>query len=68
MHKKKILDASNEHSISFKTFDASFMLTNKSDKVVAKYVRGKHKSPKTCVWVLLELALSSKEANKGERW
>jgi hypothetical protein len=49
--KKKIANASNEHSISFKTFDSSFVLTNKSDKVVAKYVGGKHKSPKTCVWV-----------------
>jgi hypothetical protein len=28
--KKKIGNASNEHSISFKTFDASFVLTNKS--------------------------------------
>jgi hypothetical protein len=51
MPKKKIVGASNEHSISFKTFDASFVLTNKSGKVVAKYVGGKHKSPKTCVWV-----------------
>jgi hypothetical protein len=51
MPKKKIVDASNEHSISFKTFDASFVLTNKSDKVVTKYVGGKHKSPKTYVWV-----------------
>jgi hypothetical protein len=51
MPKKKIGNASNEHSISFKTFDASFVLTNKSGKVVAKYVGGKHKSPKTCVWV-----------------
>jgi hypothetical protein len=51
MSKKNIIDASNEHSISFKTFDASFVLTNKSGKVVAKYVGGKHKSPKTCVWV-----------------
>jgi hypothetical protein len=51
MPKKKIPNASNEHCISFKTFDASFVLTNKSDKVVAKYVGGKHKSPKTCVWV-----------------
>jgi hypothetical protein len=51
MPKKKIVDASNEHSISFKTFDASFVLTNKSGKVVAKYVGGKHKSRKTCVWV-----------------
>jgi hypothetical protein len=51
MPKKKIANASNEHSISFKTFDTSFVLTNKSGKVVAKYVGGKHKSPKTCVWV-----------------
>jgi hypothetical protein len=51
MPKKKIVDASNEHSISFKTFYVSFVLTNKSGKVVVKYVGGKHKSPKTCVWV-----------------
>jgi hypothetical protein len=51
MPKKKIENASNEHNISFKTFDASYVLTNKSGKVVAKYVLGKHKSPKTCVWV-----------------
>jgi hypothetical protein len=37
--------------VSFKTFDASFVLTNKSGKVVAKYVGGKNKSPNTCVWV-----------------
>jgi hypothetical protein len=49
--KKKIPTASNEHNISFKTFDASYVLTNKSGKVVAKYVGGKHKSSKTCVWV-----------------
>jgi hypothetical protein len=36
--KKKFVDASNEHSISFKTFDASFVLTNKFGKVVAKYI------------------------------
>jgi hypothetical protein len=51
MPKKKIINASTEHSISFNTFDAYFVLTNKSGKVVAKYVGGKHKSPKTCVWV-----------------
>jgi hypothetical protein len=51
MPKKKIPTAPNEHNISFKTFDASYVLTNKSDKVVAKYVGGKHKSPKTCVLV-----------------
>jgi hypothetical protein len=49
--KKKIPNASNEHNISLKTFDASYVLTNKSGKVVAKYVGGQHKSPKTCVWV-----------------
>jgi hypothetical protein len=51
MPKKKFVDVSNEPSISFKTFDASFVLTNKLGKVVAKYVRGKHKNPKMCVWV-----------------
>jgi 6-phosphogluconolactonase (cycloisomerase 2 family) len=49
--KKKTPNASNEHNISFKTFDASYVLTNKSGKIVAKYVGGKHKSSKTCVWV-----------------
>jgi hypothetical protein len=38
--KKKTHVASNEHNISFKTFDASYVLTNKSCKVVAKYVGG----------------------------
>jgi hypothetical protein len=51
MPKKKTPIASNESNISFKTFDASYVLTNKSGKVVAKYVRGKHKGSKTCVWV-----------------
>jgi hypothetical protein len=51
MPRKKISTASNEHNVSFKTFDASYVLTNKSGKVVVKYVEGKHKSPNTCVWV-----------------
>jgi hypothetical protein len=51
MPKKKSPSASNDHNISFKTFDASYVLTNKSGKVVAKYVGGKHKGSKTCVWV-----------------
>jgi hypothetical protein len=38
MPKKKTVIASNEHNISFKTFDASYVLTNKSSKVVTKYV------------------------------
>jgi hypothetical protein len=49
MPKKKTPVASNEHNISFKTFDASYVLTNKSGKVVTKYVGNKHKSSKTCV-------------------
>jgi hypothetical protein len=51
MPKKKTPIASNEPIVSFKTFDASYVLTNKSGKVVAKYVGGKHKGSKTCVWV-----------------
>jgi hypothetical protein len=51
MPKKKSSIASNDHNISFKTFDASYVLTNKSGKVVAKYVGAKHKGSKTCVWV-----------------
>jgi hypothetical protein len=49
--KKKTPTASNEHNISCKTFDASYVLTNKSGKIVDKYVGGKHKNPKTYVWV-----------------
>jgi 3D (Asp-Asp-Asp) domain-containing protein len=51
MPKKKTPAASNEPNVSFKTFDASYVLTNKSGKVVAKYVGGKHKGSKTCVWI-----------------
>jgi hypothetical protein len=49
--KKRTPIASNDHNISFKTFDASYVLTNKSGKLVAKYVGGKHKESNTCVWV-----------------
>jgi hypothetical protein len=49
--KKKTPITLNEPNISFKTFDASYVLTNKSGKVVVKYVGGKHKGSKTCVWV-----------------
>jgi hypothetical protein len=45
--KRKTPTASNEPNISFKTFDDSYVLTNKSGKVVAKYVGGKHKGSKT---------------------
>jgi hypothetical protein len=60
--RKKTPAASNEHNVFyFKTFDASYVLTNKSGKIVAKYVRGKHKSPKTCVWVPRCLFLTERE-------
>jgi hypothetical protein len=58
--KKKTPSASNDHNISFKTFDASYVLTNKSGKVVAKYVGGKHKESKTCVWVPKVLVSNAK--------
>jgi hypothetical protein len=51
LSKRKTPTASNEPNISFKTFDVSYVLTNKSGKVVAKYIGGKHKGCKTCVWV-----------------
>jgi hypothetical protein len=49
--KKKSPTASNDHNISFKTFDAPYVVTNKSGKIVVKYVGGEHKGSKTCVWV-----------------
>jgi hypothetical protein len=58
--KKKTPSASNDHDISFKIFDASYVLTNKSGKVVAKFVRGKHKGSKTCVWVPKVLVSNAK--------
>jgi hypothetical protein len=51
MPKKKSPTTSNEPNVSFTTFDASYVLTNKSSKVVAKYVGGKHKGSKTYIWV-----------------
>jgi hypothetical protein len=58
--KRKTPITSNGSNISFKTFDASYVLTNKSGKVVAKYVGGKHKGPKTCVWVPKVLVSNAK--------
>jgi hypothetical protein len=49
MLKKKIPNASNEHNISFKTFDASYVLTNKSCKIVAKYVGQTQESKDLCL-------------------
>jgi hypothetical protein len=50
MPKKKIVDLSTRPHTPFKTFDASYVLANKSGKIVAKYVGSRHKSPKTCIW------------------
>jgi hypothetical protein len=44
--KKETPTASNEPNISFKTFDASYVLTNKSGKVVAKYVGANTRAPR----------------------
>jgi hypothetical protein len=68
MSKKKIPNASNENDISFKTFDASYVLTSKSGKVVAKYVGGKHKSSKTCVWVPKVLVSNVKGSKTIRGW
>jgi hypothetical protein len=59
--KRKTPTASNDHNFSFKTFDASYVLTNKSGKVVAKYVGDKHKGTKTCVWYPKFLYLMPKD-------
>jgi hypothetical protein len=58
--KKKTPSASNDSNFSFKTFDASYVLTNKSGKVVVKFVGGKHKGSKTCVWVPKVLVCNAK--------
>jgi hypothetical protein len=58
--KRKSPTTSNEPIISFKTLDASYALTNKSGKVVVKYVGAKHKGSKTCVWVPKVLVSSMK--------
>ena len=47
--KKRTPNASNDHDISFKTFDASYVLTNKSGKIVAKFV-GAHLRKGVSAW------------------
>jgi hypothetical protein len=49
MSKKNIFDASTEPKLSFKTIDASYVLTSKSGRVVAKYDGTRPKSPMTGV-------------------
>jgi hypothetical protein len=50
MPKKKTPTVSNEPNVSFKTFDASYVLTNKSGKVVAKYVGGNTRDQRLVFW------------------
>jgi hypothetical protein len=44
-------NASNDPSISYCAFDASYVFYCKSGKVVASHVGPKRKNIKTCVWV-----------------
>jgi hypothetical protein len=43
---KKSPTASNDHNISFKTIDASYVLTNKSGKVVANMLGANTRAPR----------------------
>jgi hypothetical protein len=47
--KIKIKNASNGPYMSYHTFDASYVLTHKSGKLVAKYIGIRHKNTKSCV-------------------
>jgi hypothetical protein len=42
----ELIGAIHEKDASFKTFDASYVLTNKSGKVVAKYVGANTRAPR----------------------
>ena len=50
-HVSKARNASYGPSISYCTFDSSYVLYCKSSKVVASHVRSKSKNGKTCIWV-----------------
>jgi hypothetical protein len=50
MPNAKVKNASNDPFMSYHTFDASYVLTRKSSKVIAKYVGPRHKNTKSCVW------------------
>lgn len=49
MPKTKVKNASNGPYMSYHTFDASYVLTHKFSKVVAKFVGPRHKNTKSCV-------------------
>jgi hypothetical protein len=61
MPRKKNHVASNEHNVSFKTFDASYVLTNKSGKLVAKYVGANTRAPTLLIGYPRCLFLTSKD-------
>jgi hypothetical protein len=50
-HVLKVRNASYGHSVSHRTFDASYILYCKSGCVVASHVGSKSKNGKTCIWV-----------------
>jgi hypothetical protein len=49
LSKKITKDASTGAHMPFHTFEACYVLTSKSGKVVPKYVDTRPRSPKTCV-------------------
>jgi hypothetical protein len=50
-HAPKYRNSSHDPSILFCTFDASYVLYCKNDKIVATNVGPKCKKGKTCIWV-----------------
>jgi hypothetical protein len=59
--KKKSPIASNEPNVSFKTFDASYVLTNKSGKVVPNILGANTRAPRLVFGYLRCLFLMSKD-------
>jgi hypothetical protein len=50
-HAPKDRNASNGPSMFYRTFDASYVLHCKNDRIVATNVGPKCKKGKTCIWV-----------------
>jgi hypothetical protein len=50
-HASKDMNASHGSSILFSTFDASYVIHCKNDRIVATNVGPKCKKGKTCIWV-----------------
>jgi hypothetical protein len=51
VHKTNVKNASNGPYMSYHTFDASYVVTHKSGKIVAKFVGPRHKNTKSYVFV-----------------